>query len=148
MDLADFLVHLTERHPGDAQSPATDRPCTEGEIVAVQASFDASLPSVYRAYLATVGGGRLAGLHLFSVVDGGGSTAIREGNYRMRLVREDVLGFAGNDDGDVYGFPIVDHAASPSVVFWDHEENQLLPVAKPDFLEFVLHMAFEDDEPE
>ena len=127
MDLADFVLHLTERRAGDPESLRTDRPASDTDLVAVEASFDARLPEVYRGYLATVGGGRLGGLHVFSVVPDGGSTAIREGNYRMRLVREDVLGFAGNDEGDVYGFPIVDHVAGPDVVFWDHEENQLLP---------------------
>ena len=100
----------------------SDRPSSEAELDQLSAQLGVALPSEYREFLKTYGGGYFALANVFSAQEGSPWNVVDQ-NRRNGFSNSEFLAISSNGTGDLYGFAVKHGVACNEIVFRGHEDG-------------------------
>jgi hypothetical protein len=111
---------------------------TDEDIRIIEGQLSVILPEEYKRFVKTYGGGYFVFTNIFSVNEDS-DWHITERNIAIGLLQSrNFLAVSENEVGDYYGFQVEDGVCNPSVMFYDHELNQVEDTGYKNLYEYLL----------
>ena len=131
-EFATLVTAVRSAHPTWFDLPS-DQPVDGASLDRLEAELGVTLPSDYRWFLETYGGGDFAFVAIYSADDSSDLLVTRN----QPDAQVPFVAVSDDGTGNLIGFPITDGHCEDRILVFDHEDGELRGSPYGGFLEFV-----------